>query len=249
MVKFIPFDWSYSCLFYPCMTFQFWCWYIIRVLSMPGAAKEATRKTLHLEDDERTLESLKRELKPQNKGHSSKSRRKARELKPQTKILSSLSKCASKSSGKDDGNVILKRRKVVKKTVVNKSKTSKKQPSLGGLKDKSTNVSSKASGKADDRDVISQKSKRRRTKRKNNVELDEASRLQRRTRYLLIKVKLEQNLIDAYSTEGWKGQRYNFMSHCFSSKLPTCRCIFIYVLLYNPCCQMIMLVWGLVIFN
>ncbi|VVB11077.1 unnamed protein product [Arabis nemorensis] len=38
------------------------------------------------------------------------------------------------------------------------------------------------------------------------VEVDEALRLQRRTRYLLIKMKMQQNLIDAYATEGWKGQ-------------------------------------------
>lgn len=39
-------------------------------------------------------------------------------------------------------------------------------------------------------------------------EVDEALRLQRRTRYLLIKMKMQQNLIDAYAAEGWKGQRY-----------------------------------------
>ena len=56
--------------------------------------------------------------------------------------------------------------------------------------------------------------KRRRKKSKiqqksNKVEeVDEALRLQRRTRYLLIKMKMQQNLIDAYAAEGWKGQRY-----------------------------------------
>ena len=56
--------------------------------------------------------------------------------------------------------------------------------------------------------------KRRRRKSKiqqksNKVEeVDEALRLQRRTRYLLIKMKMQQNLIDAYAAEGWKGQRY-----------------------------------------
>uniref|UniRef100_A0A1D1YNF0 Pathogenesis-related homeodomain protein n=1 Tax=Anthurium amnicola TaxID=1678845 RepID=A0A1D1YNF0_9ARAE len=48
--------------------------------------------------------------------------------------------------------------------------------------------------------------KRRRKRKKKTTVLDEASRLQRRTRYLLIRMKLEQNLIDAYSAEGWKGQ-------------------------------------------
>ncbi|KAJ8767467.1 hypothetical protein K2173_017511 [Erythroxylum novogranatense] len=50
------------------------------------------------------------------------------------------------------------------------------------------------------------KTRRNKRKKKSKAELDEPSRLQRRTRYLMIRMKLEQNLIDAYSAEGWKGQ-------------------------------------------
>ena len=56
------------------------------------------------------------------------------------------------------------------------------------------------------------KRKRKRQQKGNKAgeeeEVDEALRLQRRTRYLLIKMKMQQNLIDAYAAEGWKGQRY-----------------------------------------
>ncbi|KAJ0250863.1 Pathoproteinsis-related homeodomain protein [Hirschfeldia incana] len=51
------------------------------------------------------------------------------------------------------------------------------------------------------------KRRKRKSKTQQKVEeVDEALRLQRRTRYLLIKMKMQQNLIDAYAAEGWKGQ-------------------------------------------
>lgn len=56
------------------------------------------------------------------------------------------------------------------------------------------------------------KRKSKRQQKDNKVEVDDSLRLQRRTRYLLIKMKMQQNLIDAYATEGWKGQRYKILN-------------------------------------
>ncbi|GFS39938.1 pathogenesis related homeodomain protein A [Actinidia rufa] len=65
-------------------------------------------------------------------------------------------------------------------------------------------TSCKEIGKRSNGDVKSQKVNTRR-KRRDNTELDEPSRLHRRTRYLLIKMKSKQNLIDGFTGEGWKG--------------------------------------------
>ncbi|KAL8096097.1 pathogenesis-related homeodomain protein isoform X2 [Apium graveolens] len=93
---------------------------------------------------------------------------------------------------------------LIKKAKLQKIKTTKKQSSL---KCQVENISN-GTGTQPKENARSQniKKSRKRKRRKNNVEHDEPTRLQRRTRYLLVKMKLEQNLIDAYAGEGWKGQ-------------------------------------------
>lgn len=50
--------------------------------------------------------------------------------------------------------------------------------------------------------------KKRKKKRVKETPVDEFSRIRKHLRYLLHRWTYEQNLIDAYSGEGWKGQRF-----------------------------------------
>ncbi|KAF9679841.1 hypothetical protein SADUNF_Sadunf06G0056900 [Salix dunnii] len=65
-------------------------------------------------------------------------------------------------------------------------------------------------GKIGDEGAIKKLKKRKpKIRQKDKVKLDEPSRLQRRSKFLMILLKLEQNLIDAYSEEGWNGQSWD----------------------------------------
>ena len=50
--------------------------------------------------------------------------------------------------------------------------------------------------------------RRRKKQKARKVSADEFSKIRNRTYYLLKRISYEQNLIDAYSGEGWRGQRF-----------------------------------------
>ncbi|XP_065849292.1 pathogenesis-related homeodomain protein isoform X2 [Euphorbia lathyris] len=98
-------------------------------------------------------------------------------------------------------------RKVISSKILRKAldKRSPKKLASSGPQDKYSSV---ISSKENESRAVTAKRSKKKSKRghKEKTVLDVPACLQRKTRNLLIKMKHEQNYIDAYSGEGWKGQ-------------------------------------------
>lgn len=92
-------------------------------------------------------------------------------------------------------------RSLVSSDRVLRSRTKEKPKSLGS----SNSLSNVGNG-------VDKGMKERKKRRGTRIVDDEFTRIRRRLRYFLKRIHYEQNLIDAYSSEGWKGNRCLFFT-------------------------------------
>lgn len=145
---------------------------------------------------------------PQFKTSSTKHQRKKHRLKSKSHKLGGCTNVSVKTAT-DSSNKVPTKDSSNKRLIVGQSlhKTDRNSTKIQGGK---TSLNNDRKGEIDvgDQEANIQKRKRRRKKKRqrHDVDLDDTVRLQRRTRNILIRMKQEQNLIDAYAGEGWKGQ-------------------------------------------